>query len=126
MKIISFNVNGVRAVVKKTFVEDMTSLNADIICLQETKANDAQVAEALQPLSNIYSIFSSSAERPGYSGTAVLSKVKPLNVSYGLGIAEHDTEGRLITCELILLIQKAITTKALATHNAKLTDFRNS
>ena len=99
MKIISFNVNGVRAVVKKTFVEDMTSLNADIICLQETKANDAQVAEVLQPLSGTYTIFSCSAERPGYSGTAVLSKVKPLNVSYGLGIAEHDTEGRLITCE---------------------------
>ncbi|MFM9422214.1 MAG: hypothetical protein RIR06_675 [Bacteroidota bacterium] len=99
MKIISFNVNGVRAVVKKTFIEDMTAYNADVICLQETKANDAQVAEALQPLSSNYTIFSCSAERPGYSGTAVLSKVKPLSVSYGLGIDEHDTEGRVITCE---------------------------
>ncbi|MBM3448696.1 MAG: exodeoxyribonuclease III [Bacteroidetes bacterium] len=99
MKIISFNVNGVRAVVKKTFIEDMTAYNADVICLQETKANDTQVAEALQPLSGTYTIFSCSAERPGYSGTAVLTKVKPLSVSYGLGIAEHDTEGRLITCE---------------------------
>jgi exodeoxyribonuclease-3 len=99
MKIISFNVNGVRAVTKKTFIEDMQTLNADVICLQETKANDAQVAEALAPLSNTYSIYSCSAERPGYSGTAILTKTKPTQVSYGLGIAEHDNEGRVITCE---------------------------
>jgi exodeoxyribonuclease-3 len=99
MKIISFNVNGVRAVVKKTFIEDMNIVNADIICLQETKANDDQVAEALAPLSKTYHLYSCSAERPGYSGTAVLTKAKPIQVKYGLGISEHDTEGRVITCE---------------------------
>ena len=98
MKIISFNVNGVRAITKKTFIDDVRTMNPDILCLQETKANDAQTEEALQAFDE-YFIYTSSAVRPGYSGTAVLSKVKPITVSYGLGIPEHDQEGRTIVAE---------------------------
>ena len=80
MRIISWNVNGIRAITKKSFFTDLELLDPDIICLQETKANDEQVAEALVPLNN-RSIYSNSAVRPGYSGTAVISKLKPLNTT---------------------------------------------
>ncbi len=98
MKLISFNVNGVRAITKKTFVDDVRAMNPDILCLQETKANDQQTEEALQAFDE-YFIYTSSAVRPGYSGTAVLSKTKPLSVTFGLGIEEHDQEGRSIIAE---------------------------
>ncbi len=98
MKLISFNVNGVRAITKKTFVDDVRAMNPDILCLQETKANDQQTEEALQAFDE-YFIYTSSAVRPGYSGTAVLTKTKPLSVTYGLGIEEHDQEGRSIIAE---------------------------
>ena len=98
MNIISFNVNGIRAVVGKSFIADMQALNPDIICLQETKATPEQVQDAVASL-NGYHVFASSAERKGYSGTAILSKTNPLNVTYGIGIAEHDTEGRVICAE---------------------------
>lgn len=98
MKLISFNVNGVRAITKKTFVDDVRTMNPDILCLQETKANDQQTEEALQAFDE-YFIYTSSAVRPGYSGTAVLTKTKPLSVTYGLGIEEHDQEGRSIIAE---------------------------
>ena len=96
MKIISFNVNGIRAIVGKTFVQDMEEVAADIMCLQETKATPEQVKEAIAMLSN-YHIYANSAERKGYSGTAIFSKIKPLSVSYDMGLEEHDQEGR-ITC----------------------------
>ena len=80
MKILSFNVNGIRAVVGKTFIEDMQAQAPDVICLQETKATPAQVAEAVAPLSG-YQVFANSAERKGYSGTAILTKVAPISVS---------------------------------------------
>ena len=98
MNIISFNVNGIRAVVGKTFITDMQALNPDIICLQETKATPEQVQDAVVDLKG-YHVFASSAERKGYSGTAILSKTNPLNVTYGIGILEHDTEGRVICAE---------------------------
>ncbi|MEY3682981.1 MAG: hypothetical protein RLZZ289_1516 [Bacteroidota bacterium] len=98
MNIISFNVNGIRAVVGKTFITDMQALNPDIICLQETKATPEQVQDAVSSLKG-YHVFASSAERKGYSGTAILSKEMPLNVNYGIGIAEHDNEGRVICAE---------------------------
>lgn len=98
MNIISFNVNGIRAVVGKTFITDMQALNPDIICLQETKATPEQVQDAVVDLKG-YHVFASSAERKGYSGTAILSKTNPLNVTYGIGIPEHDTEGRVICAE---------------------------
>jgi exodeoxyribonuclease III len=98
MKILSFNVNGIRAVVGKTFIEDMQAQVPDVICLQETKATPDQVAEAVVPLSG-YQVFANSAERKGYSGTAILTKVAPILVSYGIGLPDHDTEGRVICAE---------------------------
>jgi exodeoxyribonuclease-3 len=98
MKIISFNVNGVRAITKKSFVHDVHAMGPDILCLQETKANDDQVNEALSGFDD-YFIYSNSAEKAGYSGTAVLSKTQPLKVVNGIGIAAHDDQGRTITCE---------------------------
>lgn len=98
MKLISWNVNGIRAVAKKDFFSDLARLSPDILCLQETKAQDDQVAEVLAVVSGYYK-YSNSAEKKGYSGTAVLSKVKPLNFSRGIGIEEHDNEGRVLTLE---------------------------
>ena len=98
MKIVSWNVNGIRAIAKKTFFTDIELLGTDILCLQETKAQDNQVAETLMPL-NGYHIYSNSAERPGYSGTAVISKIKPLKVTKGINTKEHDTEGRVLCLE---------------------------
>ena len=96
MKIISFNVNGIRAITGRTFVQDMLEVNADIICLQETKATSEQVKVAVDSLKD-YAVFANGAERKGYSGTAILTKKLPLNVSYKLMNEEHDQEGR-VTC----------------------------
>lgn len=95
MKCISFNVNGLRAIVGKNFEEDFKKLDADFFCLQETKMQAGQLD--LQ-FDGYYSYFN-YAERKGYSGTAIYTKYKPLNVTYGIGIEEHDTEGRVITLE---------------------------
>lgn len=98
MKIISWNVNGIRAVANKNFFESFKQMAPDILCLQETKAQDDQVATALNPIEGYY-IYSNSAEKKGYSGTAILSKTEPLSVSKDIGIAEHDTEGRVLCLE---------------------------
>ena len=98
MKIISWNVNGIRAVAKKDFFKDLQKMNPDILCLQETKAQDDQVAETLAPITK-FEIYSSSAEKKGYSGTAILTKTTPLCVSRGIGSAEHDQEGRVLCLE---------------------------
>lgn len=98
MKIVSWNVNGIRAIAKKSFFPDLQLLDADILCLQETKANVEQVAETLKPLSGFH-IYSNSAEKPGYSGTTVISKIRPLNVTKGINVKEHDTEGRVLCLE---------------------------
>jgi exodeoxyribonuclease-3 len=98
MKIISFNVNGIRAIVKKNFVADMKTVNADIICLQETKAQVDQVKEAADEL-NGYHVFANEADKKGYSGTAILSKEEPLNVTYDMEMEEHNKEGRIICAE---------------------------
>lgn len=97
-KIISFNVNGIRAAAGKGLVENLHALNADIYCFQETKANPNQVKEALSELKG-YHIYANSAERKGYSGTAILSKTDPIAVTNNIGISGHDTEGRVITAE---------------------------
>ncbi|HRD08142.1 MAG: exodeoxyribonuclease III [Saprospiraceae bacterium] len=98
MKIISWNVNGLRANIGKEFHSHIESLSPDVVCLQETKAQDDQVAQALSPMTG-WHIYSNSAEKKGYSGVAILSKTEPLSVSRDIGIAEHDTEGRVITAE---------------------------
>jgi len=95
MKLISWNVNGLRAVVGKGFVDIFNTLDADIFCLQETKLQAGQIELELPG----YEQYWNYAERKGYSGTAVFTRVKPLNVTYGMGIEEHDTEGRVITVE---------------------------
>ncbi|WP_196592992.1 exodeoxyribonuclease III [Pectinatus sottacetonis] len=96
MKFISWNVNGLRACVKKGFLESFAQLDADFFCLQETKMQPEQLALDLPD----YKQYWNSAEKKGYSGTAVFSKYEPLNVFYGIGIEEHDKEGRVITLEM--------------------------
>ncbi len=98
MKIISFNVNGIRAIMKKDFQESMQKMNADVVCLQETKAQDDQVIEALAPISGYY-IYTNSATKKGYSGTAILSKEKPLSVTRDIQVDKHDDEGRVLCAE---------------------------
>lgn len=98
MKLISWNVNGLRAVAQKNFFDVIKSLNPDILCLQETKAQDDQVAEVLQN-ANGYEFYSNSATKKGYSGTAILTKTKPISVKNDIGISQHDDEGRVITME---------------------------
>jgi exodeoxyribonuclease-3 len=98
MKIISWNVNGIRAIAKKTFFNTLEFLGSDILCLQETKAQDNQVAETLKPL-NGFHIYSNSAKKPGYAGTTIISKIKPLNVTKGINSVEHDNEGRVLCLE---------------------------
>lgn len=98
MKIVSWNVNGIRAVAKKNFFDDFAKMDADILCLQETKAQDDQVADTLSELEG-YHIYSNSAEKKGYSGTAIISKTKPICVTKDINIEEHDNEGRVLCAE---------------------------
>ena len=98
MKIISWNVNGIRAVQGKGFAETLKQLDADCILLQETKAQDEQVEKALEGIDH-YHIYSNSAERKGYSGVAILTRTEPLRILRDIGIAEHDQEGRVIVAE---------------------------
>ncbi|EDH1493138.1 exodeoxyribonuclease III [Listeria monocytogenes] len=95
MKLISWNVNGLRAAVKKGFLEYFEEVDADIFCLQETKLQEGQIELDLPA----YKDYWNYAVKKGYSGTAIFTKVEPLSVQYGLGIPEHDTEGRVITLE---------------------------
>ena len=95
MKLISWNVNGLRAAVGKGFLDFFHEIDADVFCLQETKLQEGQIELDLPG----YYDYWSYADKKGYSGTAIFTKEKPLNVSYGLGEDEHDHEGRLITAE---------------------------
>ena len=95
MKLISWNVNGLRACVSKGFLDFFREADADVVCLQETKLQPHQIELDLPG----YHIYWNSAEKKGYSGTALITKTEPLTVTYGLGIPEHDTEGRVITAE---------------------------
>ena len=96
MKLISWNVNGLRAVLKKGFEEFFYDINADIFCIQETKMQEGQIENF--ELKG-YKQYWNSALKKGYSGTAVFTKIEPNSVSYGIGIEEHDQEGRVITLE---------------------------
>lgn len=97
-KFVSWNVNGIRATIKKGFYDVFHALDADIFCLQETKAQDEQVLEALFEISH-YNIFLTSAEKKGYSGTAIISKENPISVRFGINHSDHDSEGRVVTAE---------------------------
>ena len=95
MKLISWNVNGIRACLNKGFSDFFKEVNADIFCLQETKCKPEQINLEFEG----YTSYWNSAERKGYSGTAIFTKKQPINVTYGIGIEEHDKEGRIITLE---------------------------
>lgn len=95
MKLISWNVNGLRACIQKGFSDAMTFCNADVFCLQETKMQPEQLTFSMEE----YEIIMYSADKKGYSGTAIFTKKTPLSVSFGIGIDQHDHEGRVITAE---------------------------
>ena len=99
MRLISWNVNGLRAVITKGFESFFKEINADIFCIQETKMQEEQIDDNIKNIFKEYNCYWNSAEKKGYSGTAIFSKKKPLNVSYGIGTEEHDKEGRVITLE---------------------------
>ena len=95
MKLVSWNVNGIRSALGKGFHDFVAMAKADVICLQETKAREEQVDSTFEG----YKAYWNSAERPGYSGTAILTRKEPLDVRHGIGRDEHDREGRVITAE---------------------------
>ena len=99
MKFISWNVNGLRAVVNKGFEEFFKNIDADFFCIQETKMQEDQIDLTIESILNGYHQYWNSAEKKGYSGTAIFAKKEAISVNYGLGIEEHDNEGRLITLE---------------------------
>lgn len=99
MKLVSWNVNGIRAIVKKDFITTLKHLDADVLCLQETKATPEQVKMAIDWIDGYHITANGSKEKKGYSGTAIISKEPPLSVSYDMGLPEHDQEGRVITAE---------------------------
>ena len=99
MKLVSWNVNGLRAVITKGFKDFFDNIDADIFCLQETKMQKEQVDDTIKEIIKGYNAYWNSAEKKGYSGTAIFSKEKPVNIFYGIGIEEHDKEGRVITLE---------------------------
>lgn len=98
MKLVSWNVNGIRAAMNKEFAESFANMNCDVLCLQETKAQDEQVQVALAEIDG-YQIFTNSAVKKGYSGTSIITRVAPLSVTMDMGIEEHDQEGRVLCAE---------------------------
>ena len=96
MKLISWNVNGLRAVLKKNFLDYLDAGKPDVLCLQETKCSPNDV-EQLWPAT--YATYWNTAQKKGYSGTAIFTKTRPLNVTPHIGIAEHDSEGRVLAAE---------------------------
>ena len=98
MRLISWNLNGIRAAIKKDFLNSLNTLQPDVLCVQETKAQDHQIVEALGELEGFH-LYTHSAVRPGYSGTAMFSRTEPLSIQTGMDIEEHDQEGRVIAAE---------------------------
>lgn len=98
MKLVSWNVNGIRAAMNKDFAASFAAMDCDVLCLQETKAQDEQVIEALATIQG-YQVFTNSAVKKGYSGTSIISRIAPLNVTKDMGIEEHDQEGRVLCAE---------------------------
>ena len=98
MRLVSWNVNGIRAAVKKDFKASLEAMQTDVLCIQETKAQDDQVTVALADIEG-YHLYVNSAVKKGYAGTAILSKKEPLSVRMDMGIEEHDQEGRIIALE---------------------------
>ncbi|MEO5975809.1 MAG: exodeoxyribonuclease III [Chryseolinea sp.] len=102
MRLVNWNVNGIRSIIKKDFIQDIKAMNPDIFCLQETKGGLEEVKSTLELFPEYHTYVNSSKARKGYSGTAILSKEEPLSVSYDMGLEEYDREGRVITAEYLL------------------------
>ena len=119
MKLISWNVNGIRACVTKGFLDYFNEMDADIFCIQESKLQAGQIDLHLEG----YHQYWNFAEKKGYSGTAIFTKEEPLNVSYGIGIEEHDKEGRVITLEFDKFYMVTVYTPNSKTELARL-DYR--
>lgn len=100
LHLVNWNVNGLRSIIKKDFLKDVKAMAPDILCLQETKAPQEEARTTLDLLSDYSHVYvNSSKARKGYSGTAIISKIKPSEVTYDMGVEEHDQEGRVITAE---------------------------
>ena len=99
MKLVSWNVNGLRAVINKGFEEFFKEADADIFCIQKIKMHEDQIGNKIKEIFKGYNTYWNSAEKKGYSGTAIITKNIPLNIKFGIGIEEHDKEGRVITLE---------------------------
>ncbi|QSE98840.1 exodeoxyribonuclease III [Fulvivirga lutea] len=99
MKLVSWNVNGIRAIMKKEFQKSVADMAPDVLCLQETKAQLEDAKTALTVMDGYNSYINYSKARKGYSGTAILSKTEPLNVEHDMGVEEHDQEGRIVMAE---------------------------
>lgn len=99
LHLVCWNVNGIRSIIKKDFLKDIQEMNPDVFCMQETKASVEEVKNVLNLLPQYKGYVNASKARQGYSGTAILTKEEPLNVTYDIGIDEHDQEGRVVTAE---------------------------
>ncbi len=99
LHLVSWNVNGIRAIMKKGFLDSVKTMKPDILCLQETKAGEDETIESLEVLKGYHVFVNSSKARKGYSGTAIITKEEPINVTYDMGLTEFDEEGRVITAE---------------------------
>ncbi len=99
LRFVSWNVNGIRAIIKKDFIQDIKALNPDFLCLQEIKAQPEEARTVLSILDGYQVFTNSSKEKKGYSGTAIITKKSPLQVTFDLGLPEHDQEGRVIIAE---------------------------
>jgi exodeoxyribonuclease-3 len=99
LHLVNWNVNGIRSIIKKDFVTSVNQMAPDIFCMQETKAGTEDVKSALELLPGYHVYINSSKARKGYSGTAILSKEEPMQVTFDMGVEEHDQEGRVITAE---------------------------
>lgn len=99
LHLVSWNVNGIRAIMKKNFMESIAAMKPDVICMQETKAPDEEARVSLDILEGHHVYVNSSKARKGYSGTAIVSKEEPINVTYDIGVEELDQEGRVVAAE---------------------------
>jgi exodeoxyribonuclease-3 len=99
LHLVNWNVNGIRAIIKKDFLKDVKTMNPDILCLQETKASSEEVKTTLELMPDFKLHVNSCKTRKGYSGTTILTKVDPINVTCDIGVEEHDQEGRVMTAE---------------------------
>jgi exodeoxyribonuclease III len=99
LHLVNWNVNGIRSIIKKDFLKDVKTMNPDILCLQETKASTEEVRSALELLPDFKVHVNSCKTKKGYSGTTIMTKVEPMNITCDMGVEEHDQEGRVMTAE---------------------------